>query len=81
MRCFARFAATRTILKNVKNADGGVLIFSGRNFTKSNTSPWVLFRLLKFYQWYQVVQSITYLFMDSACMNYSTLPRALVFII
>ena len=31
-----------------------------RNFTKSNTLPWVFFTFLKLYKWYQITQRITY---------------------
>ena len=43
-------------LKNVKNTHRGTPC----NFTKTNTSPWVFVTLLKFYKWYQIVQSMTY---------------------
>ena len=54
-------------LKNVKNTHGGVLLFvklqaETRNFTKSNTPPWVLFTFSKLYKWYQVAQRTTYVF-------------------
>ena len=32
-----------------------------RNFTKSNTPPWVFFMFLKLYKWYQIAQRITYI--------------------
>ena len=52
-------------LKNVKNTHGGVLILvnlqaEACNFTKINTSPWVIFTFLKLYKWYQIAQHITY---------------------
>ena len=31
------------------------------NFTKSNTPSWVFFTFSKFYKWYQIAQSITYI--------------------
>ena len=32
-------------------------------FTKSITLPWVFFTFLKLYKWYQVVQSVSYMFL------------------
>ena len=31
------------------------------NFTKSSTSPWVLFTVFNLYKWYHIAQSISYL--------------------
>ena len=52
--------------KNVKNTHGEVLLLvnfqakaKARNFTKSNTSPWVFFMFSKLYKWYQIAQRIT----------------------
>ena len=47
--------------KNVKNNHRGVLILVklqalACNFTKINTSPWVIFTFSKLYKWYQIVQ-------------------------
>ena len=55
--------------KNVKNTHGGVLLLvklqaSARNFTKSNTPPWVFFTFLKLYKCYQIAQNITYSDLD-----------------
>ena len=33
---------------------------SARNFTKSNTPPWVSFTFFKLYKWYQIAQNTTY---------------------
>ena len=59
-------------LRKVKNTHGGVLLLeklqasasaaSACNFTKSNTPPWAFFMFLKLYKWYQIAQSIAYLF-------------------
>ena len=59
-------------LKNVKNTHGGVLPLvklkaEAGNFTKSNTPPWVFFKLCK---WYQIVQRITYLFCTLFVLQY-----------
>ena len=56
-------------LKNVKNTHGGMLLLvklqaSARNFTKSNTPPWVFFTFLKLYKCYQITQNITYSDLD-----------------
>ena len=56
-------------LKNVKNTHGGMLLLvklqaSARNFTKSNTPPWVFFMFLKLYKCYQITQNITYSDLD-----------------
>ena len=52
--------------KNVKNIHGEVLLLvklqakaKARNFTKSNTLPWVFFMFSKLYKWYQIAQRIT----------------------
>ena len=51
-------------LKNVKKkTHGGVLLAC--NFTKSYTPPWVLLTFLKLYKWYQIAQSITYIYIVS----------------
>ena len=65
MRRFARFGTICTILKNVKNAHGGVLLLvkfqvEVWNFTKSNTRPWVFFTFLNLNKLYQTAQSVSY---------------------
>ena len=50
MRRFARFGTICAIKKPAK----------GCNFTKSNTSSWVIFIFFKLYKWYQIAQGITY---------------------
>ena len=50
MRCFARFIIVCTILKNVKDTHGRVLLLvklqvEACNLTKSNTSPSVCFTI------------------------------------
>ena len=65
MRRFARFGTIWSILKNMKNTNRGLLLLvqlqsEACNFTKSNTPSWVFFTFLKFYKWYQIVQSISY---------------------
>ena len=65
MWCVARFNTMCTILKNVKNTHGGVLLLAklqakACNFTKSNTPSWVFFTFFKLYEWYQIAQSTTY---------------------
>ena len=52
-------------LKNVKNANGGVLILVKLqvldcNFTEANTFHERLFTIFKLHKWYQIVKSITY---------------------
>ena len=53
--------------KNVKNTHGRVLLVvklqaSACNFTKSNTSSWViLYIFLKLYKWYKIAQSVYYI--------------------
>ena len=42
------------------------------NFTKSHTPLWVFFTSFKLYKWYQIAQSVTYVFLtlleiDSIC--------------
>ena len=32
------------------------------NFTKSNTPPWAFFTFFKFNKWYQIAQSVIYVF-------------------
>ena len=50
-------------IKKVKSTHGGVILLQlqteSRNFTKSNTRPWIFFTFLKLYKWYQIAQSIT----------------------
>ena len=51
--------------KNMKNYHGGVFLLvklqaKAWNFTKSITPPWVLFKFLKLYKWYIIVQSVSY---------------------
>ena len=48
--------------KRKENNHGGMLLLvklqaSTCNFTKSSTPPWVLFKFLNFYKWYQIVVS------------------------
>ena len=51
------------ILKNFKSTHGGVLfLVKACNFTKSNTLSGLFLTFLKLYQWYQIAQSIRYLF-------------------
>ena len=55
-------------LKNVKNTHGGLLLLVRLqalvcNFSKSNTPPWVFFKFFKLYKWYQIAQSIIYIFL------------------
>ena len=38
------------------------------NFTKINTPPWVFFKFLKLYKWYQIAQRNTYV--DNVCSYY-----------
>ena len=49
--------------KKVKSTYVGVILLQlqteCRNFTKSNTRPWIFFTFLKLYKWYQIAQSIT----------------------
>ena len=54
MRCFARFIIVCTILKNVKDTHGRVLLLvklqaEACNLTKSNTSPSVCFTIFELY--------------------------------
>ena len=49
--------------KNVANTHGGVL------FTKSNTPAWVFFTFFKLYKWYQIAQSISYVFRSLIIMR------------
>lgn len=35
---------------------------SAFNFAKSNTFPWVIFKLFKLHRWYQIAQTIIYNF-------------------
>ena len=48
-------------LKNMKNTHGRIplLVKFQAYFTESNTPPWVLFKFLKLYKCYQIVQCIT----------------------
>ena len=60
----ARFGTICTILKNVRNTYGGVLLLvklraSACNFTKNKFLPWVFLMFFKLYKWYQIVQRIT----------------------
>ena len=57
--CFARYGTICTIY-TVKNTHGEVSLFVklASNFIKSNTSPWVFFKL---YKWYQIALRITYI--------------------
>ena len=52
-------------LKNVKNTHVGVLLLvkfqvEACKRTKSNTPPWVFFVFFKFYQGYEIAQSVIY---------------------
>ena len=54
-------------LKKVKNTYGGVLLLvklqgEACNSPKSNTPPWVFFTFFKLYKWYQIAQSVSYIF-------------------
>ena len=54
-------------LKNVKNTQGGVVFLvqlqaSACNITKTITPPWVFFAFFKLHKWYQIAQSIVYVF-------------------
>ena len=65
MRRFARFWYHLYKLENVKNTHGVALLLvklqaEAWNFTKNNTIPWVFLTFLKFCEWYQISQSITY---------------------
>ena len=55
-------------LKNVKNTSWWVLLLvklqaKACNFTESNTPPWVFFTFFKLYEWYQITQSITHIYL------------------
>ena len=57
MWCIARSVTICTILKNVKNIHGRVLILvklqtEDYNFTKINTPLWVFFMFFKLHKWY-----------------------------
>ena len=58
MRCVAQFGIVCTILKNVKNTHGEVLLLGKLEctFTKSITPPWVFFTFFELYKWYQIAQ-------------------------
>ena len=34
---------------------------NNKNYTKSNTPPWVFFTFIELYKWYQIVQRTTYM--------------------
>ena len=36
------------------------LLVEACNFTKSSTSPWVVFTFFKLWKWYQIVQNVSY---------------------
>ena len=49
----------------MKNTHGGLLLLvklkvSVYNFTESNIPPWVFFKFLKFYEYYQIAQGVSY---------------------
>ena len=53
--------------KNVENTPGGVVFLvqlqaSAGNITKTITPPWVFLTFFKLYKWYQIAQSIVYVF-------------------
>ena len=68
-------------LKNVKNTHEGVLLLvelqvPPRNFTKSNTRPWMFFTFLKlYYKWYQIAQSIAFILFRTD--TYESIPSNL----
>ena len=52
--------------KKRENTHGGALLLVKLhaevcNFTKSNTPPWVFFKFLKLYKWYQIEQHHIYI--------------------
>ena len=52
-------------LKMVKNIHGVVLLLvklQTCNFTKSKNPPWVFYTFLKLYKWYQMAQSVLYIY-------------------
>ena len=48
--------------KKREKTHGGVILLKSEvcNFTKSSPPPWVFFTFFKLYEWYQIVQSITF---------------------
>ena len=77
LRCFARFSIIYTILKNVKNTHGGVLVLEkscglqpptflkGRNLHRCFS----FFAIFKFYKWYQIAQSVSSLLLFQFCID------------
>ena len=51
--------------KKRENTHRGVLLLVASNFTKSNTLPCMLFTFYKLYKWYQIAQSITFIYQFS----------------
>ena len=49
-------------------------------FTKSNTPPWVFFTFLKLCEWYQIVESTTYLLVGDNSQEFPRVGIGVVFI-
>ena len=61
----------------MKNTQAGVLLLVSkvaglaRNFTKSNTPPWVFFMFFKLCKRYQIAQRVTYVTSDNRLLKIS----------
>ena len=70
MRYVTRFGTICTIFKKVKSTRGEVLLLVklqtfqdlACNLAKSNTPSWVFFTSFKLYNWYQIEQSVSYVY-------------------
>ena len=60
MRHFTRFGTFMQFKKREKQPWSRVT-FTERNFTKSNTSEWEYLTFFRLFKWYQIAQSITYI--------------------
>ena len=66
-------------VKTWKKTNTGVMLLVNLqaktcNCTKCNTPPWVFFKFLKFYKWYQFAESISYTFTHFTTMFHFYTP-------